>query len=160
MALWRLFGQTSARNTAERPATSRLTTFVASLPFIYLNSQPVRFGHTPIPYAPCVAIGNNHLAGVRRRANAPTGRRGVRWFWYGSESAAKHSRISAPRAGVDFRSARTPLLIGIMFATSRRLRMACCSRSGLMALIRDLSSSVLDATGVLYTDIQQIRRSA
>jgi lipopolysaccharide transport system permease protein len=134
---------------------------VASLPFIYLNSQGlVRFGHTPIPYAAYAAIGTIIWQAFVDALNAPLK----------TVVAAKPvlARINLPREAFLLSAlaqvglgvlVRTPLLIGIMFVFHiPPPATALLFPVGLMALILVgfVVGLLLTPIGVLYTDIQQM----
>ncbi len=133
---------------------------VASLPFIYLNSQGiVRFGHTPIPYAAYAAIGTiiwqTFVDALNSPLKAVLGARPVL------------ARINLPREAILLAAlaqvglgvlVRLPLLIGIMvlFRISPPLT-ALLFPLGLLSLILFgfVIGLLLVPLGVLYGDVQQ-----
>jgi lipopolysaccharide transport system permease protein len=134
---------------------------VASLPFIYLNSQGVvRFGHTPIPYAAYAGIGAIVWQTFVDALNAPL--RAV--------VAAKPvlTRVNLPREAILLSAlaqvglgvlVRLPLLIGFMvlFHIAPPVT-ALLFPIGLLSLILFgfVIGLLLTPLGVLYGDVQQI----
>jgi lipopolysaccharide transport system permease protein len=134
---------------------------VASLPFIYLNSQHlVRFGQTPIPYAAYAAIGTIIWQAFVDALNAPLR----------TVIAAKPvlTRINLPREAILLSAlaqvglgvlVRMPLLIGIMLLFRIAPPMtALLFPVGLLSLILVgfVAGLLLTPLGVLYGDIQQM----
>jgi lipopolysaccharide transport system permease protein len=134
---------------------------VASLPFIYLNSQGVvRFGHTPIPYAAYAATGTIVWQAFVDALNAPL--RAV------LASKAVLTRINLAKEAILLSAlaqvvlgvlVRMPLLIGVMAL----FRIAPPATAllfpiGLMSLILFgfVIGVVLTPLGVLYGDVQQV----